>query len=111
MTGPAVPGRGVSDPGLAGERTSLAWARMGMTLLAVPSGVLAYSAGHAWVAFGAAAVAAILGMGLLVVSVRRQRATPGMVERGSLQLAQRQVLLTTGCVLMLAVASVDLVLD
>lgn len=110
MSRPAAPGGGVSDPGLAGERTSLAWSRMGMALLAVPSGLLAYSAGHAWVAFAAAAAAAALGLGLLVLSVRRQRATPGMVERGSLQLAQGQVLLTTGCVLLLAVASIDLVL-
>lgn len=111
--GPADSGpraAGVSDPGLAGERTSLAWARMGMTLLGVPSAVLAYSAGHAAVAFVAAGAAAVLGMGLLAISVRRQRAMPGMVERGSVQLARWQVILTTGCVLLLAVASIDLVL-
>lgn len=110
MTGaaPGVPGN--SDPGLAGERTSLAWARMGMTLMAVPSGVLAYSVGHALVAALAAAAAAVLGMGLLVVSVRRQRVAPGQLRPGSVPLAQRQVLLTTGCVLLLAVASIDLVL-
>jgi hypothetical protein len=111
--GPADPGQrvpGISDPGLAGERTSLAWARMGMTLLGVPSAVLAYSAGHAVVAFVAACAAAVLGMGLLAISVRRQRAMPGMVERGSVQLARWQVMLTTGCVLLLAVASIDLVL-
>ena len=104
------PGAGVSDPGLAGERTSLAWARMGMTLIGVPSAVLAYSAGHAVVAFAAAAAAALLGLGLLVVSVRRQRAEPGMVEHGSVHLAPWQVLLTTGCVLLLAVSGLALVL-
>jgi len=83
---------------------------MGMTLLGVPSAVLAYAAGHAWVATLAAAVAALLGMGLLVVSVRRQRAMPGMVERGAVELARWQVLLTTGCVLLLTLAGLDLVL-
>lgn len=101
---------GVSDPGLAGERTSLAWARMGLALFGIPSAILAYSAGHAIVAFLAAGAAALMGMGLLIVSVRRQRASPGMVELGSVQLARWQILLTTGCVLLLAVASIDLVL-
>lgn len=83
---------------------------MGLTLLGLPSAILAYSAGHAWVAFGAAVAAALLGVGLLVTSLRRQRALPGMVERGGLAIAERQVLLTTACVLFLAVAGLDLVL-
>jgi uncharacterized membrane protein YidH (DUF202 family) len=107
---PPEPTPAVSDPGLAGERTSLAWARTGMALLGVPAAVLAYAAGHAWVAFTAAAVAALLGLGLLVASVRRQRAMPGMVERGSVPLAHRQVLLTAACVLLLTIAAIDLVL-
>jgi uncharacterized membrane protein YidH (DUF202 family) len=114
MTGPAGgpgPARsGQSDPGLAAERTSLAWFRMGLALIGIPSAVMAYTAGHAWVAFGAAALAAVLGMGMLTVSVRRQRAGPNMVERGDLRLATGQVAATAAAVLLLAVASLDLVL-
>ncbi len=112
MTGePTAPhsADGPSDAGLAGERTTLAWARIGLSLLALPSGLLAYAAGRDWLAAGAAAFAAALGMGVLTVSLRRQRAAAGMVERGSLVLASEQVILTGASVLLLTISCLVLV--
>jgi uncharacterized membrane protein YidH (DUF202 family) len=104
------PAGGPSDPGLAGERTSLAWARMGLTLVGVPSALMAYSAGHEWVAFGASAVAAALGLLTLSLSLRVRRAHSGMVDRGSLRTAAEQVIVTAAAVVLLAIAALDVVL-
>lgn len=57
-----------SDPGLAGERTSLAWSRMGMSLLALPGAVAAYAAQHSLISACAAALAGVLGLALLTIS-------------------------------------------
>jgi hypothetical protein len=108
--GTSSPSSGPSDPGLAAERTSLAWFRMGLALIGLPSAVMGYSAGHAWVAFGAAALAGALGLAILSLSVRRQRAGPNMVEQGDLRLPTDQVVATGGAVLLLALASFDLLL-
>ena len=108
----AVPAAtGPSDPGLAGERTMLAWARMGLTLLGVPAALLAYSAGRSALAVGGAAFAMVLGLGVLVGSVRRQRVEPGVIPAGSLAPAVRLILLTAGCVLMLTITGGVLVLS
>ena len=102
---------GPSDPGLAGERTTLAWARMGLTLLGVPAALLAYASGRNELAVAAAAVAMVLGLGVLVGSVRRQRVEPGVIPSGSLVPAARLILLTGACVLMLNISGGILVLS
>lgn len=109
MRAPTRP-TGPSDPGLAGERTSLAWSRMGMSLLAIPSAMLALSTKHSLVGALAAAVASLLGLGLLTLSVRRQRATPEMIDERSVVPAAQQVLLTGACVLVLCLSGLLLVL-
>ncbi|MCU0262662.1 MAG: DUF202 domain-containing protein [Candidatus Nanopelagicales bacterium] len=101
---------GPSDPGLAGERTTLAWARMGLTLLGIPAALLAYASGRNELAVAAAAIAMVLGLGVLVGSVRRQRVEPGVIPSGSLVPAARLIILTGACVLMLNVAGGILVL-
>lgn len=102
---------GPSDPGLAGERTSLAWARIGLSLLAVPSGLLAYAADRGLaVSVVAAGLAALAGLALLVVSLRRQRAEADMVARAAPVLATRQVLLAAATVLLLCLAGLELVI-
>lgn len=101
---------GPSDPGLSGERTSLAWTRMGLTLVGLPSALMAYTAGHEWMAFGASALAAVLGLLTLHLSLRVQRGHPGMVARGSLRTASEQVVVTAAAVVLLAIAALDLVL-
>jgi uncharacterized membrane protein YidH (DUF202 family) len=100
-----------SDPGLAGERTTLAWARMGLTLLGVPAALVAYSAGRNTLAVGAAALAMVLGLGVLVGSVRRQRVEPGVIPAGSLVPAVRLILMTGLCILMLNITGGILVLS
>lgn len=105
------PGGGPSDPGLAGERTSLAWARIGLSLLAVPSGLLGYAVGRGLAVSVVAAVLAVAsGLALLVVSLRRQRAQEGMVQRATPVLATRQVLLAAAAVLLVNLAGLELVL-
>jgi hypothetical protein len=101
---------GPSDPGLAGERTTLAWARMGLTLLGIPAALMAYASGRNELAVATAAVAMVLGLGVLVGSVRRQRVQPGVIPAGSLVPAARLILLTGACVLMLNIAGGILVL-
>lgn len=100
---------GPSDPGLAGERTSLAWTRMGLALLGIPSIVVAFAQEQYLLASCAAGLALIFGLLLLVTSLRRQRAGPGFVERGGPHLAAQQVLLTVACVLLLCAAGMVLV--
>ncbi len=107
--GPGPLAAGPSDIGLSGERTTRAWARIGLSLLALPSGLLAYSVGRNWLATAAAAFAAVFGLGMLTVSLRRQRATAGMVENRSLALASEQVILTGSSVLLLALSCFVLV--
>ncbi len=106
----ADPASRPSDPGLAGERTTLAWSRMGLTLLGIPAALLAYASGRNELAVVAAAVAMVLGLGVLVGSVRRQRVEPEVIPSGSLVPAVRLILLTGACVLMLNVAGGILVL-
>lgn len=106
----ADPASRPSDPGLAGERTTLAWSRMGLTLLGVPAALLAYASGRNELAVAAAAVAMVLGLGVLVGSVRRQRVEPEVIPSGSLVPAVRLILLTGACVLVLNVAGGILVL-
>jgi uncharacterized membrane protein YidH (DUF202 family) len=99
-----------SDVGLAGERTTLAWTRLGLALLGIPAAILAYAAGNNLLALAAAMVAAILGLAVLVGSLRRQRVAPGVIPHGVLPPATRLILLTGGCVLMLGLCAVFLVL-
>lgn len=99
-----------SDAGLAGERTMLAWSRLGMTLLGLPSALFAYAATQHVLAAAAAAVAAVAGLSLLTLSVRRQRVTPGFVVAAETPLAVGQVALTAVCVLGLAATSLVLVI-
>jgi uncharacterized membrane protein YidH (DUF202 family) len=109
--GPALPGRSEpSDKGLAGERTMLAWARVGLGLLGLPSAVLGYAAGHDVAAGTAAAVAAVFGLAQLILATRRQRVAPGGIANGTILVAAGQILLTAGCVLTLALACLALVL-
>ncbi len=104
--GPSRP----SDTGLAGERTTLAWTRLGLTLLGIPGAILAYSAGRSWLAFSAAAVALVLGLGVLVGSLRRQRTDPDHVANGTLTSAAPMIVVTCACVVMLTISGVVLVL-
>lgn len=82
---------------------------MGLTLLGLPSALLAYSAGRSLLAFVAAAIAAGLGLTLLVTSLIRQRAEPGMVHTRESHLAASQVVLTAACVGLLNISALALV--
>ncbi len=84
---------------------------MGLTLLGIPAAVLAYASGRNELAVVAAAVAMVLGLGVLVGSVRRQRVEPGVIPSGSLVPAARLILLTGACVLMLNISGGILVLS
>jgi hypothetical protein len=88
----------------------LAWSRMGLTLLGLPSALMAYSAGRSALAVAAAATALVLGLGVLVGSVRLPRVQPGVIPGGSLVPAARLILLTGACVLMLTITGGILVL-
>ena len=102
---------GPSDQGLAGERTSLAWARIGLSLLAVPGGILAYAAGRELVvALLAAVFATGTGLALLVVALRRQRAAEGMVARRESVLAADMVVLAATTIVLVDVAGLGLIL-
>ncbi len=83
---------------------------MGLTLLGFPSALLAFSAGRSWLAFAASALAALLGLGVLVGSLRRQRVAPDVIPAGRLAPAGRMILLTGACSASLALASARLVL-
>ena len=87
----------------------LAWTRLGMTLLGLPSALFAYAATRQALAAGSAAAAAGAGLALLVVSVRRQRVLPGFVGQGGIPVAGNQIALTAVCVLSLALASLFLI--
>jgi uncharacterized membrane protein YidH (DUF202 family) len=101
---------GPSDPGLAGERTTLAWARIGLSLLAVPGGILAYAAGRELVvAVLAATFATVTGLALLVVALRRQRAAAGMVDRRDRVLAADMVMLAAATIVLVDVAGLSLI--
>lgn len=84
---------------------------MGLTLLGVPAAVLAYASGRNELAVAAAAVAMVLGLAVLVSSVRRQRVEPGVIPSGSLAPAARLILLTGACVLTLNISGAILVLS
>lgn len=100
-----------SDPGLAGERTSLAWTRVGLAMLAVPAGLVTYALGRDQaLTFALAAGALLAGIGVLVLSLRRQRVAAGMVERRDPVLAARMVLAAGATVLLVDAAGVVLVL-
>ena len=99
-----------SDPGLAGERTSLAWLRLGLALLAVPTAMLAYYTEGSALAIGATVLAAALGLSTLVASLRFQRVAPGSLAEGAIRPAIVLVSLTGGCVLLLAIAAAALVI-
>lgn len=98
-----------SDAGLAGERTTLAWTRLGLTLLGIPAAILAYSAGRSALAFAAAAVAMVMGLAVLVGSLRRQRTEPEHVADGTLVPAASLIVVTCACVLTLAISCVILI--
>jgi hypothetical protein len=73
--------------------------------------MLAYASGRNELAVAAAAVAMVLGLGVLVGSVRRQRVQPGVIPSGSLVPAARLILMTGACVLMLNISGGILVLS
>lgn len=102
---------GPSDPGLAGERTSLAWTRIGLSLLAVPAALVTYALGRDQVlTLALAAAALVAGLTVLVLSLRRQRAPVGMVQRRDPVLAARMVLAAGATVVLVDAAGVVLVL-
>ncbi|MGA7688722.1 MAG: DUF202 domain-containing protein [Jiangellales bacterium] len=100
-----------SDAGLAGERTSLAWTRIGLTLVAVPTGLAAYSASASLaVTLVSATLAAAVGLWLLVRSLRAARAAPNMVDRRLMVVDGQRVVLATATVVLIGVAAFTLVL-
>jgi uncharacterized membrane protein YidH (DUF202 family) len=102
---------GPSDVGLAGERTSLAWSRLAMALLAVPTGLVGYAYGQGLgAALVLAAAAAVAGLVLLVVSLRRPRTPAAMLSSQQSVLAARQVVLAAVTVVLVALAALAVVL-
>lgn len=111
-SGSPAPQHGPSDVGLAGERTSLAWTRIGLSLVALPTALAAHAAGASLpVSLVSAGVAALVGLWLLVRSLRRPRAQPSMVGRGSVVLDAPRVMLAGVTVVLIGVASLSLVLQ
>ena len=102
---------GPSDVGLAGERTTLAWTRLGLALLGIPAAVMAYGGSGNLLALAAAILAAALGLAVLVGSLRQQRVMPGTIPSGVVPPAIHLILLTGGSVLFLAVCAAVLVLE
>jgi hypothetical protein len=101
-----VSAAGPSDAGLGGERTTLAWSRLGMALLALPAGLVAHAAAFGLVpALVVASVAAAAGLTLLVMSLRRQRAPAAMLAVGEPVVAARQVVLAGATVSTLGLAA------
>ncbi len=105
------PSEGPSDVGLAGERTTLAWTRLGLALLGIPAAIMAYGGGGNLLALVAAILAAALGLAVLVGSLRQQRVVPGVIPSGVVRPATHLILLTGGSVLFLAVCAAILVLE
>ena len=102
---------GRSHAGLAGERTSLAWTRIGLSLVAVPTGLAAYAVGRPLaLTLATSLVAAVTGLALLVRSLRRPRAAPDMVAQGVVLVDPTRVVLAATTVVLLGVASLALVL-
>lgn len=107
---PGAPGeQPPGGEGLAAERTALAWVRMGMSMLALPGALLAYSLGRSVVALGAAAVAWALGLALLLVSLRQRDPNDAPALRVG-HLATAQVTLTAAAALLITIAGLALVL-
>jgi len=102
--------QGASDAGLAGERTSLAWLRLGLALLGVPTAMLAYYTEGSALAVGATVLAAAFGLVTLVASLRTQRVAPGSLAQGPIRPAVELVGLTGACVLLLTIAAAALVI-
>lgn len=103
---------GPSDAGLAGERTSLAWTRIGLSLVAVPTGLAAYAIGRPLaLTLTASLVAAATGLALLVRSLRRPRAGADMVAQRAVLVDPTRVVLAATTVVLLGTASLALVLS
>ena len=102
---------GPSDAGLAGERTALAWTRIGLSLVAVPTGLAAYAVGRPLaLTLATSLVAAAMGLTLLVRSLRRPRAGADMVAQRAILVDPTRVVLAATTVMLLGVASLALVL-
>lgn len=103
---------GRSDIGLSGERTSLAWTRIGLSLVAVPSGLAAYSVGRTLVlTIVCAVLAAAVGIWLLLRSLRRPRTGRDIVERRVAVVDASRVVLAALSVLLIGMASLALVVE
>jgi uncharacterized membrane protein YidH (DUF202 family) len=103
---------GASDAGLAGERTNLAWTRIGLSLVAVPTGLAAYAVGRTLgLTLAASLVAAVTGLALLVRSLRRPRAGADMVAQRAVLVDPTRVVLAAATVVLVGVASLGLVLS
>jgi uncharacterized membrane protein YidH (DUF202 family) len=103
---------GPSDGGLAGERTSLAWIRVGLALVAVPAGLAGYAFDRSLgLTLVASSLAAVVGLGLLVLALRRPRTAPDMVARAAVVIDGARVVLATATVVLISVASLAIVLQ
>lgn len=114
MTSSDMPSKwpGQSDIGLSGERTSLAWTRIGLALVAVPAGLAAYSVqASLLISTVASTLATAAGLLLLVSSLRAPRAETDMVGQRLSVVDGRRVLLAGVVVVLIGVASLALVLQ